>query len=54
MVSRPSRWGNPGPAAVHGQGEAVHLYYEHILIEPGLLATDSSLRRAHAQLITEG
>jgi Domain of unknown function (DUF4326) len=41
VVSRPSRWANPYPAEVYGQDEAVRLYYEHVLTEPGLLATAS-------------
>lgn len=46
VVPSLSRWGNPYVAAVHGRDEPVRLYYEHILTEPGLLATGSWLWRA--------
>jgi hypothetical protein len=38
VVARPSKWGNPYPVDVHGRAEAVRLYQEHLLGDPGLIA----------------
>jgi hypothetical protein len=42
VVSRPSKWGNPYPVAVHGRDEAVRLYRGYLDRHPDLVAAARS------------